>query len=101
MVSITSDMAVKEVPTTPARALPAGVRPTLRCARVKSGVFSSRSKVLICWLTAAWVTPSSAEARVKLPRRAAASKVASRFSDETLRRSVTMGKPRSERLAVA
>jgi hypothetical protein len=70
-----------------ASALPAGVSTTRLCARRNSGVFISASSTLICWLTAACVTPSSAAATVKLALRAALSNVASRFSEDTVFRS--------------
>ena len=60
-------------------------RPTLvmirRCrSRLKSLTPSSDSKALTWWLTAPWVTKSSSAARVKLSRRAAASKALSAFN---------------------
>jgi hypothetical protein len=85
-------MFEKAVLTDAAKARPAGVRTTLRCARKKSGLLSSLSRALIFWLTAACVTPNSLAAIVKLPSRAALSNVDKRFIEETLRRSrVTAG----------
>lgn len=72
LVSIIPVMLVKALPTAPARADPACVSVTFRCARANSAVLRSSYSTLIWRLTAACLIPSPAVARVKLPTRAAA-----------------------------
>ena len=49
------------------RRSPCSVRIRPRAWRWNSGAFSSRSRALICRLTADWLRPMSSPARVKLP----------------------------------
>jgi hypothetical protein len=58
-----------------ARRSPAGVRATSRGRRTNRAWPSRCSRALTCQLTAAWLTPRASAARVKLFRRAAASKI--------------------------
>jgi hypothetical protein len=53
---------------------PAAVRWTLRLVRSKSGVSSSISRSLICWLSGGWEMPSRFAAAVKLRLSATATK---------------------------
>ncbi len=55
---------------------PASVGATLRVVRLRSFRSSLRSKVRMVWLSADCVTPSCAAARVKLPARTTAAKLA-------------------------
>jgi hypothetical protein len=61
------------------KASPSSVSFSARFIRRKSGAPSASSSALIWWLTAAWVTFSSAAASVKDMWRAAASKARSGF----------------------
>ena len=53
---------------------PAAVGETLRVVRVSRRISSRASRPLTAWLSADWVTPSNAAARVKLPSRATVTK---------------------------
>ncbi|MNT49648.1 hypothetical protein D3C72_1865130 [compost metagenome] len=79
-------MASKLSRSTTASHLPSGVGTSARGVRKKSGRRSQSSSCLTCWLTAPWVMHSSAAALVKLPWRAAASKLRSQASREGERR---------------
>ncbi len=78
-VSTRSDTAVRRTLSASLaardRRSPAGVRVTSRGRRVNSGWSRRCSRAFTCQLTAAWLTPSSSAARVKLFRRAAASRI--------------------------
>ncbi|MCY1297793.1 hypothetical protein D9M70_472450 [compost metagenome] len=68
-----SAIRLKASPAAADSSLPFSVNSILRWSRRNKGKPKSSSSKWICRLTAAWVTPSSVAARVKLDKRAAAS----------------------------
>ena len=84
--SSSDSISSKRFPMACSNRSPAGVGDTLRVVRVSSRISSRSSNALIAWLSADWVTPSTAPARVKLPSRATVTK-----ASKSLRLRLAMG----------
>ncbi len=71
-VSMSNSASISSMrwPTDCSRRSPAAVTDTLRVVRVSRRICIRSSNPEIAWLSAGWVTPSCAAARVKLPSRA-------------------------------